>query len=254
MLLLLLTWTLVFPSSVAGQQGRDSIQGTVTADGISVRQPVIVYLEALGSRPVEQVLTDDYGRFTFIDIPAGTYYVRVKHEDFEEVAQRVELPPYDRDLTILLQRKPDVRPAAGEIILGNKFEVDVRQLSIPENALREYQKALEENESGKTSGAIKRLRQALQLAPNFIEAAFHLGSTLYKIGHFSDAENTLRRALTIAPREPHLHLMLANVLLKEGKYEQALSEIDSYLEDNPQGAERNSAELTRSQLIKAMKK
>jgi tetratricopeptide (TPR) repeat protein len=251
--LLLLAWSLVFLPVPAGQ-AKYSLQGAVTADGTSVRQPVIVHLEALGSFPVQQVVTDDSGNFVFGNVPAGVYYVRVKHEDFEEAAQRIELPAYDRDVTILLQPKHRAPARAGEILLGSKFEVDVRQLSIPENAVREYKQALEENKSGKSLGAIQRLRQALQLAPNFIEAAFHLGSTLYKIGHLEDAERTLRRALMIAPKEPQLHLMLANVLVKEGKYQQAVSEIDTYLKDNPNGADRASAETTRSQLIRAMEK
>lgn len=238
-----------------GQQRTYSIRGSVSFDGYPTDQSVVVYLEALSARAVEELIADASGNFIFRDVPAGTYYVRVKQEGFEEVAQRVELPAYDRDVTIYLRRKPDEPPITEhEISLGNKFEVDIRQLSIPETAVREYRKALNENKQGKTLSAIKRLRQALNLAPNFIEAAFHLGSTLYRIGHFEDAEKILKRALMIAPKEPHLHLMLANVFLKEGKYEQALSEIDSYLRDNPNGLERESAETTRSQLIEAMEK
>jgi outer membrane protein assembly factor BamD (BamD/ComL family) len=56
------------------------------------------------------------------------------------------------------------------------------------------------------------------------------------------------------PKAPQLRLLLANVLVKENKYEQALSEIDTYLKENPTGADRPSASVTREQLIKALQR
>lgn len=238
----------------AGQMRGYSVQGVVTIDGLPIGRSVVVYLEELSARPTQQTLTDGFGNFSFQDVLSGTYYVRVKEEGFEETAQRINLPEYNRDVALSLQRKASTTPPVAEFRLGTEYQVDIRQLSIPENALREYQKALDEDKHGNTSSAIRQLRQALKLAPNFIEAAFRLGSALYKVGHFEDAEDILKKALQIAPKEPHLHLMLANIFVKEGKYEQALSEIDSYLKDNPAGAERISAERTRSQLIRAIEK
>jgi tetratricopeptide (TPR) repeat protein len=249
---LLLTITTLVPSV---QRSSSSLQGSITANGIAVDDPIIVYLEALGPRPVEQVWTDTGGRFLFPNVPDGTYYVRVRHEGYEEVAQRVELPAFNRELTILMQRKANAPISEADIVVGTRHQVDIRQLSIPEKAVREYQIALDENRKGKISSAIERFRRALNIAPNFVEAAFHLGSALYRTGRLDEAERIFTRALTSVPAKvPQLRLMLANVFVKQGRYQLALAEIDTYLKENPNGAERPSALATRGQLIRAIEK
>ena len=228
------------------------IEGAVVLDGGFTNQPIAVFLEPLNSRPVEEVHATVAGHFRFVDVPAGSYYIRVKHQGFEEAVQRVDVPAFNRGVVISLRRKANASAPESEIHLGGRFQVDIRQLSIPDDAVREYQKALDENKKGKTARAIERLRRALSIAPNFIEAAFHLGSTLYKAGHFADAEKVLVRGLKAVPGAGKLRLVLANVFVKERKYDQALLQIDAYLEENPNGPERASAETTRSQLIQAM--
>lgn len=248
----LLALILVLASQAVREQTY-SVEGAVVFDGGFTNRPVAVFLEGLNSRPVEEVHASVTGNFRFVDVPAGSYYIRVKHEGFEETAQRVEIPKFNRDVVIFLQRKANYIPSDREIDLGSKFQVDIRQLSVPEDAVREYRKALDDNKKGKTARAIERLRRALTIAPNFIEAAFHLGSTFYHAGHFEDAEKVLVRALKAAPAAPQLRLMLANVFVKERKYPEALHQIDAYLEENSDGPERASAETTRSQLIQAMR-
>jgi len=235
-----------------GQRQNFSIEGSISSeDGSAIGTP-LVFLEALTSRPIGQNYADVSGNFTFEYVEAGTYYIRIKQEGFEEFAQRIEVPASHRQLTVFLRRKLPDPPAVREIHLGTKFQVDVRQLSIPEKAVRQYQKARADLEERNTSKAIRRLREALSIAPNFIEAAFYLASALYEIDRFQEAEETLTRALAIVPKQPQLRLMLANVLVKEAKYEDALAEIDSYLEENPDAPDRSSAQTTRLQLIQAI--
>jgi tetratricopeptide (TPR) repeat protein len=237
-----------------GQRQESSIQGSINFEEGSANAPILVFLEAVSWRPVEQTYTDVSGNFTFRDVAPGSYYVRVKLEGFEEYAQRLEVPAYNRELTIFLRRASRVPPKSNDIPLGTKFRVDVRQLSIPEKAVRQYQKALDEDKKGKTSSAVRLLRDALVRAPNFLEAAFQLAATLYKTGSFQDAEKTLMQGLAIDPKNDQFRLMLVNVLIKEKKYEQALAEIDSYMEENPLGLDKSVAATIRSQLIHDLRK
>ena len=244
-----LALALVLASQTAPQQ-KYSVEGVVVPDGGFTNRPIAVFLEALNTSPVVEVNANVAGNFKFVDVPAGLYYIRVNHEGFEETAQRVEVPAFKRGVVILLQPKANTIASESEIDLGRKL--DIPQLSIPEDAVQEYQKALDDNKKGKTARTIERLRRALSIAPNFIEAAFHLGSTFYNAGHFEDAEKVLVRGLKAAPAAAKLRLILANVLGKQRKYAQALNQIDAYLKENLDGPERISAETTRSQLVQAM--
>ena len=194
-----------------------SIRGSVSAESGFTPDGIIVRLETISPsspRPIEQVYTDLSGSFSFGDIPPGTYYVRVKEEGFEESERRVEVPGYEKDVLIVLERQSIPVP---EILIGRRFQVDLRELSIPENSLHEYAKAMEERKHGKTESSIERFRRALRLAPTFVAAAFELASALYKIERFEEAENTLTQALAATPHDPRLQLMLANVFVKERK-------------------------------------
>jgi tetratricopeptide (TPR) repeat protein len=242
---------LMLSSQVASQKPH-SVKGSVVFDNSISYQPVVVHLEPLSSRPVETVGTDESGNFTFGGVPEGTYYIRVKVEGFEEIAQRIEVPALDRSVTILLQRKAEKPLSEVEVGNGIEFEKGIDELSIPRDVTHEYLKALDEDKQGKFSGAISRLQRVLSVAPNFIQASFRLGTVLYKAGQFEEAEKVLVRALKTIPKQPHLRLMLTNVFLKENKYDEALGQIDAYLEENPNGRERSSAEITRSQLIEAI--
>jgi tetratricopeptide (TPR) repeat protein len=252
-LMLKLGLLFVLSPQTASQQ-KYSIHGSIVFEGSFGNRPVVVYLEPLSSRPVEEVRTDESGNFAFRNLPEGSYYIRVNVEGFAETAQRIEIPAFEGSVVFVLQRKTDTPPSEVEIGSGGEFEAGINELSIPANAAGEYQKALDDNKEGKISRAIGRLQRVLSIAPRFIQASFHLGWAFYKAGHFEDAEKVLMRALKTAPKEPHLRLMLANVFLKQHKYDQALSQIEAYLKENPDGPERTSAKTTRAQLIEAIQK
>ncbi|MBI2149029.1 MAG: tetratricopeptide repeat protein [Acidobacteria bacterium] len=247
-----LTLLLLLAPAFVTAQKTYPVEGAVVLEGGFTNRPITVFLEALNSRPVEEVSATVGGEFRFVDVPAGLYFIRVKHDGFEEAAQRVEVPAFNRPVTITLQRKPNAIASQSDVELGGRFQVDIRQLSIPKDAVREYQKALDENKKGRTARAMDGLRRALRIAPNFMEAAFHLGSLFYEAGRFADAEDVLMRGLKAVPAAAKLRLMLANVFVKERKYAQALHQIDAYLAENPDGPDRTSAETTRSQLIRSM--
>jgi len=104
----------------------------------------------------------------------------------------------------------------------NLGEVSSTRLSIPESALKEYEKANKKLGGMDADGAIEHLKKTVAIAPQFVEAWNTLGTLAYKSGDFPAAENYFREALE---REPDYYPSLVNlggVLLTQGKLRDSL--------------------------------
>ena len=82
-------------------------------------------------------------------------------------------------------------------------------------------------------------------------ALFNLGLAMYKLSRLDKAEEVLKCALDVAPKMSQIHLALANVYLKLKRYDNLLDQLNTYLEQNPKGAERPQVERLRDQVLKA---
>src|SRR6185436_14298132 len=71
-------------------------------------QQCTVVLLAAGVRPVQTVMADLGGHFTFNPVPRGEYLVRVEIEGFESITQLVDSLDVGREVNIVvtLVRKP----------------------------------------------------------------------------------------------------------------------------------------------------
>ncbi len=74
---------------------------------------------------------------------------------------------------------------------------------------------------GRTDEAIKPLRQALSIRPNWAEAHSLLGSVLAETGHYKEAEAELRKAVTLKPDYAEGWNYLGIFLKKQGKDKEA---------------------------------
>jgi tetratricopeptide (TPR) repeat protein len=82
-------------------------------------------------------------------------------------------------------------------------------------------------------------------------ALFNLGIALYKLARLDKAEDALMKALQVAPKMFQVHLALANVYMKLRQYDRMVAQLNSYLDQNPNGPEREQVEKLRDQAIKA---
>lgn len=74
---------------------------------------------------------------------------------------------------------------------------------------------------GRTDEAIKPLRQALGIRPDWAEAHSLLGSVLAETGHYKEAEAELRKAVTLKPDYAEGWNYLGQFLKKQGKKKEA---------------------------------
>ena len=101
--------------------------------------------------------------------------------------------------------------------------------------------------------ALVVLREATRLEPRSPAALYYLGYALYKLAQLDEAENALIRALEL-DRASATRLMLANVYQQQQKYDRAVEQLEAYLEENPEGEERDAVGHLRSRLLKQLKR
>jgi tetratricopeptide (TPR) repeat protein len=226
-----------------------NIQGTVALEsGGPMDSPIFVQLIKGTNIPIDYVYTTPTGSFTFQDVPAGLYYVRLQHEGFEDALQQVEVPSPGGILAVNLRLRRSHPAAQEQPPLGDRHQVNVRQLATPSEAIRHYEKASADLKDGKTERAIWHLQRAIQIAPDFLEAVYQLNDLFFQDGRYSDAEQILAKAIEVVPTEERLHLELARVFVRERKYKEALEQVDTYLQSNLKETDRAKMEKFRARL------
>ena len=169
-------------------------------------------------------ISDARGRFQFRDLLAGDYTVVVFVPGRGEARQTVEVGPS------LAGKK-----GAVEVTLelpDSKFEfqdsmrrqatVSARQLSIPDEAVRQYQEAQKRLAARDSTGAVSHLQQAVEAAPQFSAAWNNLGTIAYQTGQFAEAEKDFRQALKADPGAFEPLVNLGGVLVTLQKRDEAL--------------------------------
>ncbi len=159
------------------------------------------------------------GRFTFKNLPEGTYTLVVEIPTAGGMRKTVEVGPSFAD-------------EKGRIFLTVKFDgteraereqlVSAVELSIPDEAKVEYGRATDCLARKNIDGATGHLKKAIEVAPQYAAAWNFLGTIAYQSRQYQQAEQYFREALK---RDPEAYSPLVNLggaLLSEAKIEESL--------------------------------
>jgi DNA-binding winged helix-turn-helix (wHTH) protein/tetratricopeptide (TPR) repeat protein len=131
-----------------------------------------------------------------------------------------------RDPTALNQALGHYQTA---ILRDPKFAQAYAGMAATHLALRYFSNATEHQNAAK-----QLAQQALQLDPQLAEAHAALGDiALRSAWDFALGESELRRAIELDPHKSTYHAWLASLLVYEGRFDEALSEIDRAVADDP---------------------
>jgi DNA-binding winged helix-turn-helix (wHTH) protein/tetratricopeptide (TPR) repeat protein len=131
-----------------------------------------------------------------------------------------------RDPTALNQALGHYQTA---ILRDPKFAQAYAGMAATHLALRYFSNATEHQ-----NAARQLAQQALQLDPQLAEAHAALGDVaLRSAWDFALGESELRRAIELDPHKSTYHAWLASLLVYEGRFDEALSEIDRAVADDP---------------------
>ncbi len=211
------------------QQGTDiSIRGKLIFPNGGSDERIEVRLERSGMQLVQIQYTDSLGNFEFRNVQPATYFIVAKVEGYDEV--HYEVPTnmgMGREISVsIFMSRPAVtavRRAAGPDS-ENPDTVDFSQLSLPKKALEEYDKALQDSRKGDTDKAVRRLEEAVRIAPEFYQARNNLGVLYQKSSRYRDAEKEFRRAKEINTKGVQPLINLGSLFIQESESRKAEGE------------------------------
>jgi Flp pilus assembly protein TadD len=73
-------------------------------------------------------------------------------------------------------------------------------------------------------GALALLKQAVEVAPDFVRAHEQMGLVYQEQNHLADAQAQFERAVALSPQDPRLHFLLGRVYRREGLTQKADAE------------------------------
>lgn len=196
---------------------------------------------ALGSFTTSTV-SDARGRFKFKKLQPGPYSVTVFITGAGVSRRTVEVTPSLADakgrVHAVIPFNPS--PVSAGRLAARRNTVSVSELSIPDRAKREYDEAQQKLGSNDVEGAVRHLKRAVEIAPDYMMAWNNLGTIAYHARRFEDAETYFRKALEARPGAFPPAVNLGGVLLYTGKHEEALKFNQYAVETRPRDALANS--------------
>jgi thioredoxin-like negative regulator of GroEL len=102
------------------------------------------------------------------------------------------------------------------------------------------------------ASAASILERASGADPKSPAAHYYYALALYQDGQYLESQTTLQRFLDRYAPPGIFRLLLAHVFIKQQRLEDALQQIDTYLEQNPDEANRSTALETRRQLMEIL--
>src|SRR6266849_1923602 len=266
----LLAAVLVFPSVVAAQSqgfdraGRGSVSGRVLfSSSNSPAQRVEVTLAPVSGGMASTAQTGPDGEFQFNGLRQGTYILTVHEPGYELIQETVRVSGMEPGVMLSLTKTG--APPSGQA--GDT--VSVRELSIPENARKEFLKGVQRREKHDPAGSLPHFQRAIAAFPSYYEAYlqmgfaynslgkpeetekavrhgvelkpasyvghFLLGQALYGLHRFKEAEASARKVLSLKRDFAAVHLLLANIHIRTNDAPALLNDLNSYLTLDPDG-------------------
>jgi tetratricopeptide (TPR) repeat protein len=158
------------------------------------------------------------GRFRFTDLQPGSYTLIVFVPGRGEIRQTIEVGPGTASEKGRVEIEVPFDDARATPDPGT---VSARDLSIPEQAQKEYHKAQKVLGKRDTATAIEHLKRAVEIAPLFAQAWNNLGTIAYHEQRYEDAAGFFRRALQADPSAYEPLVNLGGVLINLNNLDEA---------------------------------
>ncbi len=222
---LLVLPTLLFAAvSVTAQRDRDTynpsnqsfeVSGQVNlADSDAPAHDVAVRLERFTGGLVDQINTDNRGRFRFPNLPRGYYKVVVSAPGFNSLQQ-------DADLTLLFKVYLVFTLVSNQPRSLPNLTAGVVDARVPTEAREEFDRGRAALAKKDRQEAITHLQRAVTLHPSFFDADFLLATAYVDMREWSKAEVVLQRALELKPESAPVLISLGEVYWRQKRVKES---------------------------------
>jgi Flp pilus assembly protein TadD len=206
-------------------------------DGTPGPRGIHVRLEAAEGGSADDCVTEQGGKCKFHPNSTGMYVVRINQLGYKEVSVVVNLVDSSREyVTLDLKSLPESTPTESS---DSTFDdtVSAADLSVPENARREFERGKSALKENKLESGISHLRRAIKLHENFPLAYTLLGTAYLEQKNWKDAQTALERAAALDSKSAAAYLSLGAVFNQTNNYPQAETALLHGLDLNPNAPE-----------------
>jgi tetratricopeptide (TPR) repeat protein len=188
-----------------------------------------VQLMGIGGQVVASAYSDGGNNFEFRNLLPGSYIIHISYSGFEEVREPVEVRNFlgsrTISISILMNRSVELRRLDGPdgLPTDDQDVVDITEMQrdYPKKAIEEYRRAVEDSRKGDTEKAMKRLLDALKIAPDFYHAHNNLGLLYQKRGQYREAEQEYETARRLSPTSQAPLVNLGSLYIQESDARQS---------------------------------
>ncbi len=231
----------------ARAQGSAEIAGYVRVSNSSEPPPgTLVTLHSDAGEIIQQVTPEAGGRFAFSFLTRGVYYVSARALGYREVSERADVTLIHR-LTVFLTLIPDRPPPQPQPSAASAL-IQQRQLRIPAEARKEYERGQKELANGKPDIAVEHLEKAKEIYPEYVEAEELIGTIYMDQQKWDKAEKSLNKCVEMDPQFPGGYIALGALYNRTGRFDEAERVLERGVELDP-NAWQGHFELGTSLLV-----
>jgi len=173
-----------------------------------------IRLERFSGGVVDQLNTDDRGRFRFTNLQRGYYKVIINTPGFSPAQQ-------DADLTLLFKTYMVFTLHSTAPSNRANLSIDVIDARVPATAREEFVRGREALAKKVGKDAVAHFQKAITIYPEFFEAHLLLGTAFVDLREWQKAETEFLSALAIKSDNPTAILALGEVYWREKRYDEA---------------------------------
>ena len=190
------------------------------ANGVCDRSASVRLMGMTG--PVTESAPNEHCEVDFMNVPTGTYQLKVSGVGFASVDDTISAENGSPDFEVKVRRTND--PAGTLAGPANAF-VSASDLAIPTKAQKEFDKAQGWIDHQDFNKAIQALNQAIAIYPSYAGAYNNLGVVYSRMGDHQKEREALQHAISINDHFAPAYVNLGRMAITAGNFTGAESEL-----------------------------